>query len=44
MTVDNLFIFHDKVKAFGDLGRVKKTGDGFLITINNKSTAELLKK
>jgi hypothetical protein len=43
MTVDNLFIFHDKDSLIAALIFSIIEGDGFLKTINNKLTAELLK-
>lgn len=43
MTVDNLFIFHDKDSVIVTfICRIIK-GAGFLKTINNKLTDELLK-
>jgi hypothetical protein len=43
MTVDNLFIFHDKVSIFKvPVSRVKAEVS-FLKSMNNKSTAGLLK-
>lgn len=44
MTVDNLFIFHDKVSLIHGFGNASCTEARFLKSINNKSTSELLKK
>ena len=43
MTVDNLFIFHDKESLMAALLFRIKDGAGFLKTVNNKLTTELLK-
>jgi hypothetical protein len=44
MTVDNLFIIHDKVKVISTLEYRTAARACFLKSINNKSTTELLKK
>jgi hypothetical protein len=44
MTVDNLFIFQDKVNWIGLLETRKQAEPCFLKSINNKSTTGLLKK
>jgi len=44
MTVDNLFIFHGKVSLIHGFGFKAGIRAGFLKSINNKSTARLLKK
>jgi len=44
MTVDNLFIFHGKVSLIHGFGWKARTRVSFLESINNKSTAKLLKK
>ena len=43
MTVDNLFIFHDKESIMAALIIWIKDGAGFLKSANNKLTTELLK-